>query len=81
MLKIVAKENDHGRTLLKFVAKILQNYSTSQIEKLLEKEIKVNKNHKQKYIVQQDDIIQIYTNEKLDKLKTQELENQTKIYT
>lgn len=49
MLKIVAKENDHGRTLLKFVAKILQNYSTSQIEKLLEKKkLKLIKNHKQK---------------------------------
>ncbi|WP_434325444.1 pseudouridine synthase [Mesomycoplasma hyorhinis] len=82
MLKIIAKENDHGRTLLKFVAKILQNYSTSQIEKLFrKKEIKVNKKPQtKKYIVQQDDIIQIYTNEKLDKLKTQELENQTKKY-
>lgn len=82
MLEIIAKENDHGRTLLKFVSKILENYSIFQIEKLFrKKEIKVNKKaQSKKYIIQKNDVIQIYTNEKLDKLKIQEQEKQSKKY-
>ncbi|QJB71025.1 pseudouridine synthase family protein [Mycoplasma sp. 1654_15] len=82
MLEIIAKENDHGRTLLKFVSKTLENYSIFQIEKLFrKKEIKVNKKaQSKKYIIQKNDVIHIYTNEKLDKLKIQEQEKQSKKY-
>ncbi|MGY6171784.1 pseudouridine synthase [Candidatus Mycoplasma pogonae] len=61
--EIQASKNDHGRTIFKFLAKILNNIPISKIEKIFRKQdLKVNGKRKiaKNYIIQEHDVITIY---------------------
>ncbi|VEU59675.1 pseudouridine synthase [Mesomycoplasma neurolyticum] len=64
MKKFIATDNDAGKTLFKFLTKVLNNVPLSKIEKIFrKKEIKINqqKTNNKKYIVQKNDEILVYS--------------------
>ncbi|RMA77478.1 intein [Metamycoplasma subdolum] len=63
MIKIKAKTNDIGRTLFKFLVKILDNVPVSRIERIFrQKDVKINglKTNDKQYKIQENDEILVY---------------------
>lgn len=71
MIEFVATQNQNGQKLIQFVKKILPNLNYKQIQKCFRlKKIKVNGFTKTKnYIIKQNDVILIFSDEKNNKLK------------
>ena len=72
MNKFIAKENDQGRTLLKFIERAFNDLPKSRVEKLLrKKDISINgkRTSDKKYIIQLNDEIIVYGLEKLETIK------------